>query len=222
MKYVLIATKNHDKLLQLALWLSVITIGYNLAEGIISTYFGSDDETLALFGFGIDSFVEVISGMGIAHMIWRMKSQPVERRDSFETTALKITGFAFYLLTAGLIIGSALSIYFQSSPETTVAGIIIAGISILTMYFLYRSKLEVGYKLDSAPVISDAKCTKTCFYLSFILLGSSVLYELFGVPYFDVLGSLGIAWYAFREGREAFEKARTGKVNCCDDSCHLD
>ncbi|MBR9998139.1 MAG: hypothetical protein KFF73_04170 [Cyclobacteriaceae bacterium] len=220
MKLLTLSLHDDRKLLNLAMLLSIITIVYNLAEGALSTFFGASDETLALFGFGADSFVEVISGTGIAHMIWRMKRSPVEKRDGFEITALRITGFAFYLLTFGLIAGSAIVILTGTKPETTLAGIIISGISIITMYFLYRTKLDVGNKLDSAPMVSDAKCTKTCFYLSFILLGSSLLYEIFGIPLVDVLGSLGIAWYAFREGREAFEKAKNGKVTCCDDHCN--
>ena len=212
-------SKEVEKLLKIAFVLSLITILYNLLEGGISTYYGSEDETLALFGFGVDSFVEVISGLGIAHMVWRMRRSPVDKRDGIEAVALKITGTAFYLLTAGLVVGAGINIYMGAEPETTRIGIVIAVVSILTMYFLYKEKLSVGKKLQSAPIISDAHCTKTCFYLSFILLGSSLLYELFGIPYVDAIGSLGIAWYAFKEGREAFEKARTGNITCSDDCC---
>jgi divalent metal cation (Fe/Co/Zn/Cd) transporter len=100
-----------------------------------------------------------------------------------------------------------------------VAGIIISTVSIATMYILYRQKLKVGTHLNSEPIISDANCTKTCFYLSFILLGSSAIYELFKIPYIDAIGSLGIAWYAFKEGKEAFEKARTKELSCTDHGC---
>jgi len=203
----------------IALLLALITIIYNLAEGILSTTFGAADETLALFGFGVDSFVEVLSGTGIAHMIVRMRKHPVDKRDQFETTALKVTGTAFYLLVVGLTAGAVLSIVYAVKPVTTMAGIVISGISILTMFFLYRQKLKIGRELNSAPLISDANCTKTCFYLSFILLGSSLLYEAFSVPYVDALGSLGIAWFAFREGREAFEMARTKQLGCADHCC---
>ncbi|GAB4298218.1 MAG: cation transporter [Ignavibacteriaceae bacterium] len=209
-----------EKLLNFAIILSAITIIYNLAEGLISVYFGTGDETLALLGFGVDSFVEVISGIGIAHMIFRMKYAKVQTRDSFEQTALRVTGTAFYLLTAGLLTGSVFNIINNVKPETTVPGIIIAIISILTMYWLMSTKLKVGKALSSDAIIADANCTKTCFYLSFILLVSSGLYELFNIAYFDVLGSLGIAYFAFREGKEAFEKARTGNLLCnCDDNC---
>ncbi|MDX1754177.1 MAG: cation transporter [Salinimicrobium sediminis] len=211
--------QKYNKRLHYALILSFITIGYNLLEGIVSTFYGASDETLALFGFGLDSFVEVLSGIGIAHMIYRMKRNPVVERDSFEITALKVTGTALYILTAGLVIGAILAVINKSEPDTTLAGIIIAVLSILTMYFLYREKIKVGQQLDSQPIISDAKCTKTCFYLSFILLASSLLYELWQIPYVDALGSLGIAWYAWKEGREAFENARSKSLSCSSDCC---
>ncbi len=204
----------HDLLLKLAMNLSLFTIFYNLLEGGLATWFGASDETLALFGFGLDSFVEVLSGLGIAHMIYRMQRNPISRRDAFEKKALQITAVAFYFLTAGLVLGAGLSIYTGAQPRTTWVGIIISAVSILTMYVLYRAKLRVGQRLDSAPMISDARCTLTCFYLSFILLGSSLLYEIFALAYVDALGSLGIAYYAFQEGKEAFEKARTGKLTC--------
>ncbi|MEQ9286769.1 MAG: cation transporter [Cyclobacteriaceae bacterium] len=207
------------KLLNKAFMLSVITIFYNLVEGGISTFYGSKDETLALFGFGVDSFVEVLSGIGIAHMIWRMAKYDISKRDSFERTALKITGSAFYVLATGLVIGVVINLYVGARPVTTQVGIVLSILSIATMYFLYKSKLKVGKKLNSAPIISDANCTKTCFYLSFILLGSSLIYQLFSIPYIDEVGSLGIAWYAFKEGKEAFDKANNDSLNCDDNCC---
>lgn len=206
-----------DKLLRRALMLGIITVLYNIIEGLFSIFFGAKDDTLALLGFGIDSFVEVISGIGIVHMILRMKYSEVMARDKFERTALIINGSAFYLLTAGLITGSVLNIINDVKPDTTVAGIIISVISIGTMYFLMNAKLRVGREMNSNAVIADANTTKTCFYLSFILLLSSVLYEIFRVGYFDILGSLGIAYYAFKEGRESFEKSESNDLSDDDD-----
>tara|TARA_R110002050_G_scaffold85091_1_gene181563 strand:+ start:27785 stop:28042 length:258 start_codon:yes stop_codon:yes gene_type:complete len=85
------------------------------------------------------------------------------------------------------------------------------------MYFLMTWKLRIGKKLNSDAIIADANCTKSCFYLSFILLASSGLYELFGISWLDIAGSLGIAWFAFSEGREPFEKAKRKELKCeCD------
>lgn len=215
-------TKNDfSRNLKIAFYLSLITIFYNLIEGLVSVYFGSADDTLALFGFGIDSFVEVISGLGIFHMILRMKKNPVEKRDSFERTALKITGISFYLLTTGLIIGSILNIAYKIQPETTFWGIVVSSISIITMYLLVKYKLRVGKALNSDAIIADANCTKTCFYLSFILLASSLSYEIFRIGYLDIAGSLGIAYFAFNEGKESFTKAKSNTLSCsCEDENH--
>jgi len=204
---------NKLKLINTAILLAFITIFYNLIEGVVSVYFGASDETLALLGFGVDSFVEVISGIGIAHLVLRMKYEKVDNRDKLEIIALRITGFSFFLLTAGLVIGGIMNIIQDVHPETTVAGIIISSISLLTMYILIKYKIKVGNELNSAAIIADANCTKTCFNLSIVLLLSSVLYEIFKINYIDVLGSLVIAYYAFKEGREAFEKARTSKID---------
>lgn len=209
-----------DKWLTTALWLSVITIFYNIIEGLVSVYFGSSDDTLVLLGFGIDSFVEVISGIGILHMVLRMQRSKTENFDTFERLALRITGVSFILLAIGLVAGSILNVINKSKPETTLAGIIIASVSILTMYFLMNYKLKTGKALNSEAIIADAHCTKTCLYLSFILLISSILYELFKISYIDIAGSLGIAWYAFSEGRESLEKAKKNQLSCsCGGNC---
>ena len=214
-------SKSFKGLVSFALLLSVITILYNIAEGLISIFFGLNDETLALFGFGLDSFVEVISGIGILHMIIRMKRNPISERDRFERTALKITGLSFYLLCAGLILASVLLIIKDVKPDTTIVGIVISLISILTMYALLHYKLKVGRALNSDAIIADANCTKTCFYLSFILLASSLSYEVFKIGYLDIAGSLGIAYFAFKEGKESIEKSNSAKLSCsCEDDCH--
>ena len=214
-------SKSFKGLVLFALLLSVITILYNIAEGLISIFFGLNDETLALFGFGLDSFVEVISGIGILHMIIRMKRNPISERDRFERTALKITGLSFYLLCAGLILASVLLIINDVKPDTTIVGIVISLISILTMYALLHYKLKVGRALNSDAIIADANCTKTCFYLSFILLASSLSYEVFKIGYLDIAGSLGIAYFAFKEGKESIEKSNSAKLSCsCQDDCH--
>lgn len=205
--------------LKTALILSIITIAYNIIEGIVSVIFGYTDETIALFGFGVDSFVEVISGIGIGHMVWRTRRSPVAERDRFEKQALYVTGVSFFILAAGLVAGSILNVVYHVSPDTTIPGVIIAAISILTMRILYTYKMKVGTKLCSDPVIADANCTKTCLYLSVVLLVSSILYDYFRIAYIDILGGLGIAWFAFREGKESIEKARSGSLSSsCGDS----
>lgn len=206
----------------IALLLAIITVFYNVVEGLISTFLGFSDETLSLFGFGMDSFIEVISGIGVWHMVVRIKrsiakggqADIVSERDRFEKTALRITGVAFYILTLGLVLTVVYNIITGSKPETTFWGIIIASISIITMVILMQAKIKVGKKLKSDAIIADAHCTRTCVYLSIILLVASLLYEIFKIGYIDSIGALGIAYYSFKEGREALEKAKGKECSC--------
>ncbi|MBI5847275.1 MAG: cation transporter [Nitrospirae bacterium] len=199
--------------------LALITIFYNIIEGVISVLFGYEDGTIALFGFGLDSFVEVISGIGIWHMVRRMRLNGTENHDAFEKTALKVTGAAFYILTVGLIVTAAVTLYQGNKPQTTFWGIIVSGVSILTMWLLIHYKLKVGRQYNSQALIADAHCTRACMYLSAVLLVSSIGYELTGIGMLDSLGAAGIAVLSFKEGREAFEKAK-GNFKCaCQGSC---
>jgi divalent metal cation (Fe/Co/Zn/Cd) transporter len=212
------AVKTRGDLYKRASLLAQITVFYNLLEGLASVFFGFQDETLSLFGFGVDSFVEVVSGLGIWHMVYRIAHRPFSNPDPFERRALQITGTAFYLLTVGLIAGALLSLYTGHRPETTFWGVVISLISIFTMWALILFKKQVGVRLRSDAILADANCTKTCLYLSFVLLLASAGYELTGIGGLDSIGALAIAVFAFREGREAFEKSRGKLCTCLDDS----
>lgn len=209
--------KRRTILYKWALVLAYITIFYNIIEGIISVYLGLQDETLSLFGFGVDSFVEVISGVGIWHMLKRIREKGEGKRVSFEKTALKITGTAFYFLVAGLVATSIYNILTGHKPETTFWGIVISIISIITMTALIYFKLKIGRALDSNALIADANCTKTCLYLSIVLLVASAGYYLTNISGFDSIGALLIAYFSFKEGKEAFEKSKMSKNCSCDD-----
>jgi divalent metal cation (Fe/Co/Zn/Cd) transporter len=67
--------------------------------------------------------------------------------------------------------------------------------------------------------IADAQCTRVCVYMSVVLLVSSIIYELTGIGWIDVIGTLGLAWFSFSEGRECFEKIRNDSHCGCSGSC---
>lgn len=191
--------------------LAIFTILYNFVEGIVATWLGYQDETLALFGFGVDSFIELISGVGILLMVYRIQRNSSSHRSDFEKLALKTTGVSFYLLVAGLIVSIIISLLTSHKPSTTIWGIGISLVSIVVMIVLLRAKLKVGKQLHSEAILSDASCTKVCIYMSIVLLLSSGIYEATGFAYADALGTAGIAWFSYQEGKECFEKAASEK-----------
>lgn len=204
-----------QKLYDLAYRLSLFTIFYNVIEGVISMFMGYEDETLTLFGFGVDSFIEVMSGMGIAVMILRIRRNPGSPKSDFEIRALKITGTAFYLLSAGLLVGIISNIINHHKPTTTLWGVIISLVSIAVMVWLMNAKKKVGRELNSEAIVADSNCTKVCVYMSLVLLVSSLIYEFTGFAYADVIGTAGLIYFSIAEGKEAFDKAK-GKECACD------
>lgn len=202
-----------EKLFNWVLVLALLTIFYNIGEGIVATYFGLQDETLTLFGFGADSFIETISAVGVSQMVLRIRKNPESGKGPFEVLALKITGWCFYCLVIVLLVSAGYNIFEGHQPLSSKAGVIIAIISIFTMWALVYAKLSLGKRLNSSPIIADARCNLVCLYMSVILLLSSSLWWFFQVPYIDVIGSLALVYFAAKEGNEAFRKAKG--IDCC-------
>lgn len=202
-----------ERLFKIGFRLALFTIFYNIVEGYISMYFGYKNESLTLFGFGADSFIEVLSGLGIAYMVLRMQRHPESNRDHFERTALTITGYSFYALIVGLCGTSIYNLWIGRKPETTLWGVIISVISIAVMAALVYGKRKVGSRLNSDAILADAECTRVCIFMSVILLLSSGIYELTKFAFIDTIGTLGLAYLSFKEGRECFEKLKKNR-NC--------
>jgi divalent metal cation (Fe/Co/Zn/Cd) transporter len=197
-----------EELFKYAKWLAILTILYNTIEGLVSIFFGAHDQVLTLFGFGLDSFIEVISGIGVLAMVMRIQANPDVQRSEFEKTALRVTGWSFYLLSLGLLATTAYNLWTGHKPQTTLSGLIISLISIAVMGALVYGKRRVGLSLGSAPILADANCTMICIYMSLVLLFTSLIYGFTGIGFVDGLGAMGLIYFALSEGRESFEKAR--------------
>ena len=141
---------------QYALWLAVFTVFYNIAEGVVSIAYGVSDEALTLFGFGVDSFIEVMSGIGILSMVIRIRQNPNTSRSGFEITALRVTGTSFYLLAAGLGASALFNLFPAHKPSTTLPGLVISVVSIAIMWLLVAGKRKVGRALNSSPILADS------------------------------------------------------------------
>jgi divalent metal cation (Fe/Co/Zn/Cd) transporter len=165
----------------------------------------------------VDSFIEVLSGIGILAMVLRIRSHPESERSKFERTALRVTGTAFYILAAGLAVTTVYNLIVGHKPESTLPGTIISLISILSMWLLVMGKRKVGRALNSAPILADANCTLTCIYMSLVLLASSLIYQLTGFGFINSIGSLGLIYSSISEGKESFEKANNLECECDED-----
>ena len=180
--------------------LAIFTIVYNLVEGLVSMGFGWSDDSIALFGFGADSFIEVFSAMLV---LWRLRGgdgcETLER----ERKATKGIGLLFLALAAGIAGGSLLQLAGRHHPATTLPGLIVAALSLGFMIFLWREKRAAAKVLDSRALEGDAACSLACIQLSSILFASSLVFLLLPKLWWaDSAAALGLAAFIAKEGWE--------------------
>lgn len=189
------------KWLAIAIWLLTFTILYNVAEGIISVRFGADADSIALFGFGIDSFIEV-SAAGL--MLWRLgqewRGANQERLEATEKNVHRYVGGTFLALAVYIAYESAHKLWTQEIPSPTVIGIVIAALSAVIMPCLAWGKLKAANAIGSAALRAEAKETVACSGLSYVLLIGLALNALFGWWWADPVAGLGMLPWLAREG----------------------
>ena len=196
-----------------ALWLSILTIVYNLAEGLVSMAFGWADDSVALFGFGADSFIEVASAVLV---LWKlMDHHNLER----ERQATRRIGWLFLGLGIAVAGGALLQLAGRRHPPTTVPGLVISVLSLSFMVFLWQAKLRAARALDSATVAADAACSRACIQLSAVLFAGSLLFLLAPTLWWvDAVAALALSLLIAREGWGMMKAARsaafTGGCGC--------
>ena len=180
--------------------LEYFTLAWNCLEGLVALVAGALAGSISLVGFGIDSFIEVVSG---GALLWRMKvDHAAHRRERNERLALRIVGFCFLALAVYIAFESVRDLLQRSAPQRSVAGIAIACASLVAMPLLARAKRRVGRQLNSAAMHADARQTEFCTYLSAILLAGLLLNALLGWWWADPLAGLVMAPIIAREGVE--------------------
>ena len=150
--------------------LSVFTLVYNIFEGVASIIAGFLSKSIALKGFGIDSFVESISG---AVMIWRFRKQgkiTEEEEEKVEKIAQRLVAISFFILSAYILYESIYKLYFKEVTEPSIPGLIIIIMSVIIMPVLFYLKYKTGRSLGSKSLIADSKETLACLFLSVAVL----------------------------------------------------
>jgi len=192
------ATLERGELLQRGRRLEYFTVAWNMLEGLVAVVAGAMAGSISLVGFGIDSFIEVTSG---SVLLWRMAvDSDVRRRELNEKRALKAVGTCFLGLAAYISYESLGDLWLKRTPEHSVAGIVLACVSLVAMPLLSRAKRSVGRSLGSAAMHADAKQTEFCAYLSAILLGGLLLNALLGFWWADPVAGLVMVPIITKEG----------------------
>ncbi len=198
-------TLDRAPLLRRALGLEYLTIGWNVVEGLVALGAALAAGSIALLGFGVDSFVECASGIVL---VWRlgaerrgMDEEAVERLDR---RAHRLVGASLFLLAAYVAIDAGLALWRGERPTASPVGIALTALSIVAMIWLARAKRRAAAALGSRALEADAFQTTACFWLSVITLGGLALNALLRWWWADPVAALGMTWFIGREGLEAW------------------
>ena len=200
------AVPERQALLYRGLRLEYLTVGWNLVEGAIAISAALAAGSVALLGFGIDSFVESVSG---SVLVWRLRAEAGGGRDKatierFELRAERLVGFSFFALAAYIVFDALTTLLSQERPDASPVGIALTAVSIGVMLWLARAKRRTAAELGSRALAADAEQTQACWYLSVVVLTGIGLNALFGWWWADPAAALGVSVILVREGREAW------------------
>jgi Co/Zn/Cd efflux system component len=209
------------------------SVTYNVLEAVIAITAGAVASSIALIGFGLDSVVEVGSGLVI---LWQFRHPLPETR---ERQALRLIAISFFALAGYVTFESVRSLLGDGHVDSSPLGIGIAVASLMVMPVLSWAQRRTGRELGSGSVVADSKQTLLCTYLSAVLLAGLVLNSTLGWSWADPVAGLVIAAVAVREGIEAWrgdnccapaglgsdQESAIGEFggrcddDCCDDGC---
>lgn len=198
-------TEVREQLLQRGAWLEVATVAWNAIEGILAVGAGILASSVALIGFGVDSFVETTSGAIVG---WRLRAELVgqldkERAELLERRAGRIAGALLMGLSVYIVVDAGRRLFgFGSAAEESRLGIGLTAISMIVMPVLGWAKLRTAVALHSGALRADAYETITCAWLSVTTFLGLVLNAAFGWWWADPLAALAIVPLAVREGLE--------------------
>ena len=189
--------------------IELITIVWMTIEATIAIVTGFATHSVSLQGFGIDSIIELIAG-GV--LLWRLL---VEQRGGTTEVVEQAERRAVYIVG-----DSAFAFLTRSRPEASWWGIGLAIAAAIAMPLLWRSKLRIARRIESAALKADAMCSVTCAYMAITLLAGLLLNKFFGWWWADPLAALVLVYFIVKEGREALQEARTGETcDCGGDDC---
>ena len=194
----LLTSDDRKKLGRRAQMLAGTSVIYNAIEAVFAIGAGVAASSVALIGFGLDSVVELSSGLII---LWQFRHAVPEKR---ERQALRMLAVAFFALAAYVSFEAVRALLFREIAETSKVGIAIAILSLIIMPFLSVAQRRTGKRLGSKAVVADSKQTLLCTYLSAVLLLGLILNATLGWWWADPLVGLIVAGLAIYEGREAW------------------
>lgn len=196
------------RLTRIALGLALVTVAYNVVEGVLSVWAGRDADLPVMIGFGVDSGIEsLVAVLVAARLAGRFRGGGDDDADHrSEARTLRAVAVSFWVLAAWLAWEGLTGLAGGEAPESSPLSMAVLVASLVVMPALWRAKVSVGRRLGGDRLIlSDAAETRICLLMTASALIGIVAFELTGWGGFSSLASLVIAVIAVQEGRESWE-----------------
>ena len=190
-----------------------LTVGWNAVEGVIAVVAAAAAGSVALFGFGIDSFVETLSGMVI---LWRIgaerRADTAARIEKVDDVARRAVALSLGLLALYVAVDAGAALVRGERPSTSVVGVTLLVMSIAVMKWLANAKRATARALHSHAIEADAAQTDFCWKLSVVALVGLVANAVLGWWWADPVAALILAGMIAAEARRTW---RLGASACC-------
>jgi divalent metal cation (Fe/Co/Zn/Cd) transporter len=199
----------------IGLWLVGATMAYNVVEGVVALWAGIQAGSIALVGFGLDSYIECVAA---AVLLWRLaveaRGAHPETIERSEKRVHRFVGTTFVALALYVLGEAGWTLWTREASAESMVGIILAVASLVIMPPVAWGKLHAATAINSAALRSEAKETLACSYLSFTLLLGLMANALAGWWWADPVAALLMVPWLVKEGMEGLrgEHCETG---CC-------
>ncbi|MFT8908925.1 MAG: cation transporter [Lentilactobacillus diolivorans] len=185
--------------------------GWMAFEFLVGFSSGLQAGSILLIAFGLDSFLEIISG---STLIWRLRKEangaPKAEIEQAERKSSLIVGSVLLLLSVYVIGVSLYNLLNHQAADTSIPGISIAIASVILMPILTLKKRSLGKALHSDALVEDGMCNITCAYMAATVLVGALLTALFNWWWADSVAALILVYFIASEGWESFQEGRKG------------
>ena len=185
---------------QRVLWIQTLTLIWMGVEAAVSLVAARIARSPALFAFGGDSAVELLS----AAVIFWLFSSPSDRGPA-EKRAGRIAGGLLFILSAFVVATSVLTLFGHVEARPSPFGIAMLVLAAIIMPWLAAQKRQLSIATASAALRADAAESAICGYMALIALAGLVVNAVWKVGWADPVAALTLLPLIVREGWEAWE-----------------
>jgi divalent metal cation (Fe/Co/Zn/Cd) transporter len=183
--------------------LQVLTIAWMTVEAVVSLGAAWNSHSPALFAFGGDSLIELLSA---AVVFLRFRFELNEAR------AARIAGALLFMLAGLVAVTSVLNFLGYREAQRSLVGIGILLAAAVGMPWLASRKRQLAAITSSAALKADAAESALCAYMAWIALAGLAVNAIWGKSWADPVAAMALIPLIVKEGWEAIHSSKL----CCD------